>query len=53
MADITMCVDNDCKLKDKCYRYNAPASEFMQSYFMSSPYNKDKDNCAQFWNVEG
>lgn len=65
MADITMCkgcktkyVDNKvvliegedvCPLKDKCYRHTAPANEHRQSYFVSPPYDKEKEKCEEYW----
>lgn len=32
MADITMCLNEDCKLADDCRRKTAVASPFNQSY---------------------
>ncbi|NBW33717.1 MAG: hypothetical protein EBR30_01530 [Cytophagia bacterium] len=42
-----MCPGGDCSLKDKCYRYTAPADEDYQMYFVNPPY-KDND-CEYFW----
>lgn len=47
MADITMCQDKDCPMKDHCYRYTAIANEYYQSYFTESP-RKDLQ-CDEFW----
>lgn len=35
--DITMCSGKGCPLKDSCYRYTAPRSEY-QSFFLSPPF---------------
>lgn len=52
MPDITMCMSEECKLKDHCYRYTAEPSQYRQSYadFFSSSF-KDKRNgivCPHF-----
>ena len=50
MTDIIKCNNEDCKLKDKCYRFTAPASNY-QSYFSENP---DKDGeCDRFWDNKG
>lgn len=46
MVDITKCFGGDCPLKDKCYRFTAPAGEYMQSYFRK-PMNSGND-CEYF-----
>jgi hypothetical protein len=46
MADITMCQNNDCKKKDKCFRYMAKPSE-IQSYGVFANCNK-KSNYENF-----
>lgn len=50
--DITKCEGTNCPLKEKCYRFTAPADDEWQSYFTESPYGKlnDKDKeCEYFW----
>lgn len=41
MADITMCTNKQCPLRQICYRQTAPVNEFWQSYaefqYTSSP----------------
>jgi hypothetical protein len=32
MADISMCINEFCPIKNICYRYRAIADEFRQSY---------------------
>ncbi len=50
MPDITMCKDNDCPIREKCYRYTAPPSKYRQSYFMESPREDGKcDYQMEVW----
>ena len=51
MADISMCPGTDCPVKEKCYRFTAPKSEFMQSYFFEAPgkTEDDKFTCDMYW----
>lgn len=51
MADISMCDDKDCPMKDKCYRYTAPENPFRQTYFWSSP--RKGNTCEEFWDNTG
>lgn len=48
MPDITMCQGGDCPIKETCYRYTAPVSDFRQSWFCEYPF-KDGE-CDMFWN---
>lgn len=32
MPDISMCSNNDCTIKDSCYRFTAKPTEYWQSY---------------------
>lgn len=48
MADITICNGNYCELRDTCYRYLAPKSEFRQSFFIEEPNNTSYD-CDYYW----
>jgi hypothetical protein len=50
MPDITMCNGVGCEIKEICYRYKATPSEFMQSYFFTTP-NKGL-NCDYYWKLE-
>lgn len=45
--DITMCKGTGCPAKESCYRFTAKPSEFMQSYFVESPYKDGK--CDYYW----
>jgi hypothetical protein len=42
MADITKCEGKDCSLKESCYRYTAPPSEYRQTYFTEPPIKDGK-----------
>jgi hypothetical protein len=50
MADITKCSGEGCHMKETCYRYTAPSSEY-QSYFMGTPLNDDK-TCDEHWEIK-
>lgn len=45
-----MCRDETCKKRERCYRFTAKASEYMQSMFVYTP-RKGKD-CEYFWDNE-
>jgi len=45
MADIAKCNGHNCPLKEKCYRYTAPAAELWQTY---GDFKYD-DGCDYFW----
>jgi len=47
MADISMCSGKGCDLKEKCYRFTAPKSKYMQSYFTIPPIKDGK--CDMYW----
>lgn len=47
MADLTMCTDKDCPLKDKCYRFNALVNEYRQAYFAEKV--REWDKCDYFY----
>ena len=52
MSDITLCKQEDCKLKESCKRYitKSKNSEY-QSYFADDPRDK-KGNCEYYWEIE-
>ena len=37
MPDIEMCLNEDCPLKETCYRHEAIPSEYLQSYNTFEP----------------
>lgn len=46
MSDITKCNNEECPLKESCYRFTAPTEKY-QSY-ANFPYD---DNCDYYWNA--
>ena len=44
MADITKCTGIGCRVREDCYRYTAPASEW-QSWFAVAPVSDDENGC--------
>ena len=58
MPDISLCIGNQCSIKEKCYRYTAKPDEYGQAYFSVPPYkdkeeNKHKDvYCEYFWDIK-
>jgi hypothetical protein len=47
MADITMCGNKDCTLKETCYRFTAIANPYRQSY---AGYQQGEDGkCDDYW----
>ena len=51
MPDITMCLNVDCKMKDKCYRYKA-IPDILQSYAKYEPNNGKCDNFVKNKNTK-
>lgn len=51
MPDITMCEGTNCPIKEKCFRFTAKPSEFIQSYFSDAPgeMQDNKFTCSYFW----
>jgi hypothetical protein len=50
MADITMCRDETCKKRERCYRFTARVTPDYQSYFVDSP--RQGKECKYFWDNE-
>lgn len=49
MADISMCDNETCPLKKKCYRHEAiPTIPMWQSYG-SFVYDEKKEECEDYW----
>lgn len=42
-----MCSGKDCPVKEKCYRFTAPKSTYMQSFFTIPPIKDGK--CEMYW----
>ena len=55
MADICMCDDDTCRLKDTCYRYKATPCYYSQVYFETPPrdYKPDdeEETCGYYWEL--
>lgn len=49
MADISMCLNHKCKLKESCYRYKAYPSPFNQSYSKFEP--KSDTECDAYMEI--
>ena len=49
MADIAKCTGKDCKVKESCYRYTAPSSEYWQSWMKAIV--KD-GKCDMYWEIK-
>lgn len=47
MSDISKCNNRNCPLKEKCYRFTAPANPYRQSY-ADFTYD-EKEGCEYFW----
>lgn len=50
MADISMCSDSKCPLKNDCYRFRAIPSEFRQAY-AGFTYDQEIKNCENYWSI--
>lgn len=49
MADITMCQNKDCPLKETCYRFKAIPSPYRQVY---SDFKFENGKCKDYWEVK-
>ena len=47
MPDISMCQNEECPLRKKCYRYTATPNEHLQAYGWFKPDKEGK--CEAFW----
>lgn len=52
MPDISMCADDKCPSRERCYRYMARPSEFMQAWGMFG-CGEGAEKCDYFWPAEG
>jgi len=48
MPDISMCANEDCTLKENCYRFQAEASDY-QTY---SGFEQIDGECDYYWKIE-
>lgn len=50
MSDISKCEGRKCKVKEKCWRFVAPADPLWQSYAAFDMYPTEKStDCEHFW----
>lgn len=49
MADITMCNNEDCPLKMKCFRYRATPSPYWQPYYVFDESTPVGEDCISRW----
>lgn len=56
MVDVTLCMNNHCPLRDKCYRYRAIPDKYWQSYSKFEPHKstgwKGGYECDYFWQID-
>jgi hypothetical protein len=53
VPDISLCMDNECPARSRCYRHTASGtkpSEFWQAY-SAFKHDPDKGRCAEFWPI--
>ena len=50
--DISKCENEECPLKEKCYRYTSKPSEYRQTY-SEFKYDEITKGCDYFWSNEG
>lgn len=51
MSDITLCLDEDCPSKEKCYRFLGEKDPVHQSYIDFKKMREDRNECDYFWAV--
>jgi hypothetical protein len=58
MPDITCCQGIGCPIKKTCYRYTAGLPDAnintypqRQSWFMVTPYDFEKQDCKEYWDI--
>jgi hypothetical protein len=50
MPDISKCANEECPLKDSCYRWTSTPNEYWQSY---GDFKHDEENgCEYYWEVK-
>lgn len=50
MTDICMCKNENCAIRESCYRYRADPGEW-QAYFIVDKEVKDESDCDEYWKV--
>jgi hypothetical protein len=46
MPDISMCINENCPVKLRCYRHTATPTEYRQAYMF---FKWDDTGCDHFW----
>lgn len=51
MVDICMCKNEECPLKDACYRYRAEVSQYQAYFIVDEKLKKDAQDykCTGYW----
>lgn len=52
--DISMCADNECPVRETCYRFKAKPSEYRQSYGEFDRLNNPgiaEGSCSYYWKI--
>ena len=49
MPDFSMCLNKDCPIKEKCYRFMARPDHQYQSY---TSFNYNEEGCHFFYEIE-
>lgn len=49
MPDISMCKNEQCPLKESCYRFKATPCEFRQTYGL---FNHEDGDCKYYWELK-
>jgi hypothetical protein len=51
MPDISMCMNEECPLKEECYRFTVQPNKYRQSYGNFKP--NEEGQCVYYWNNKG
>lgn len=51
MTDICKCNNENCSIRQLCFRYRAAASEY-QAFFVIDKTVESEADCDNFWNIE-
>jgi hypothetical protein len=50
--DISKCDNKNCKIRRTCYRFTAPADEYLQSMILIEHEVKKPKDCDAYWRCE-
>ena len=50
MTDISKCNNQNCKIRNTCYRYRAADSDYQSYILIDKNVDSDKD-CEHYWKV--